>query len=313
MVHAAGAGGLRAAASFGGRAHDAGGLIVGLITLAAPDVTGNGFAPIERLLTAGTLETSLLLLLALKVAATAATVGSGAVGGLFTPSLLIGALAGGACAPLVAQLFGLQDGVLLGVLGMAAALSATTQAPLMSTLMVFEMTQEPAFVFPLMIATAAAYAVSQLFRQPGAYEVMARHLARYERRSRLSDALVSAVMRPPGALAPVSASPSEAARVGLEQKKRFVFVVDDESRFVGAIWTNDLLARADDDPAPALHELVLDEFPVVYAGQRLLDAWQIVVESPAERTPVLSDPVQRRVVGTVQKSDLLRRAGELFA
>ncbi|MBO1114765.1 chloride channel protein [Bordetella petrii] len=290
----------------------AGGLIVGLITLAAPEVTGNGFAPIERLLAAGTLETSLLLLLALKVAATAATVGSGAIGGMFTPSLLIGALAGSACAPLAGQWFGVHDGVLLGVLGMAAALSATTKAPFMSTLMVFEMTQESAFVFPLMIATAAAYAVSQLFGQSGAYEVTSRHRARDERRNRLADDTVAAVMRPSGGLASASASARQALQAGVDRKKRFVFVVDEARRFVGAIWTNDLLARAGDAPAPLLRDLVLDEFPVVYKGQPLREAWQIVVESPAERTPVLSDAVERRVIGFVQKSDLLRRAQDLF-
>jgi len=288
-----------------------GGLVVGLVTLAAPEVTGNGFEPIEQLLTSGTLEISLLGLLAFKVIATAATVGSGAVGGLFTPALLIGALAGMACAPLAVQWFGLHDSVLPGVLGMAAALSAVTQAPLMSTLMVFEMTQEAAFVFPLMVATAVAYAVSQLFRQTGAYEVMARHAARYERRSRLSDARVGAVMRAPNGLVPEDAAPRQALETGLAQKRRFVFVTDEASRFVGAIWTNDLLAHADDGRVP-LRDLVLKDFPVVYAGQRVLDVWQTVVESPAERTPVLSDPEHRRVVGIVQKSDLLRQAGDLF-
>lgn len=289
-----------------------GGAIVGVVTLVAPDVTGNGFEPIHRLLTTGALGTSLALLLVLKVVATAATVGSGAIGGLFTPSLLIGVLAGGACAPLIAHLFGLHDGLLMGVLGMAAALSATTQAPLMSTLMVFEMTQMPAFVFPLMIATAAAYAVSQLFRQEGAYEVLGRHRARHERRSRLSDALVAAVMRAPGLMATVSEPLAEVLQTSLAQKRRFIFVVDEKSRFVGAISTSDLLTRVEDPQAPPPRDIILEEFPVVYREQRLLDAWQVVIDSPAERTPVLSDAVERRVVGFVQKSDLLRRAGLLF-
>jgi CIC family chloride channel protein len=294
----------------------AGGLIVGLITLVAPDVTGNGFAPIARLFDGETLATPLLMLLGLKILATAATVGAGAIGGLFTPSLLIGALTGAVCAPLAAHIFGLQDSVvLLGVLGMAASLAATTQAPLMSTLMVFEMTQEPAFVFPLMVATVAAYATSMLFGQTGAYEVIARHRARYERRSRLSDATAGAVMRPAGLLAPGSAMLRDALEVGLKQKNRFVFVVDGAQRFVGAVWTNDLMSRvnAGEGTATTLLDIAGRDFPVVYAGQRLLDVWQTVVESPAERTPVLSDPDSRRVVGVLQKSELLKQARHLFS
>lgn len=293
-----------------------GGLIVGVITLIAPDVTGNGFEPIARLLDGDTLATPLLLLLGLKILATAATVGSGAIGGLFTPSLLIGALTGTVCAPFAAHAFGLQDSaVLFGVLGMAAALAATTQAPLMSTLMVFEMTQEPSFVFPLMIATVGAYAASMLFGQAGAYEVIARHRARYEGRSRLADATAGAVMRPPGLLAPASGTLQAALQVGLKQKNRFVFLVDDAQRFAGAVWTNDLMARvnAGEGGRAALREMADADFPVVYASQRLLDVWQTVVESPAERTPVLSDPTQRRVVGILQKSELLKQARQLFA
>ncbi|ARP83407.1 hypothetical protein CAL12_23040 [Bordetella genomosp. 8] len=292
-----------------------GGLIVGIITLAAPDVTGNGFAPIERLLDGHPMATPLLILLVLKVVATIATVGSGAIGGLFTPSLLIGALTGAACAPLAAQVFGVQDGVvLLGVLGMAAALAATTQAPLMSTLMVFEMTSEPTFVFPLMIATVAAYAVSMLFRLTGTYEVIARHRARDMRRALLADATAGGVMRPVGLLAPVSASLEEALRIGLAQRNRFVFLIDAGGRFAGAVWVNDLMARvnAGEGREATLARMATTDFPVVYADQRLLDVWQTVVESPAERTPVLSDREGRQVVGMLQKSELLKQAGSLF-
>jgi CIC family chloride channel protein len=291
------------------------GLIVGVITLVAPDVTGNGFAPIARLLDGGTLASPLLMLLVLKIVATAATVGAGAIGGLFTPSLLIGVLTGAVCAPMAAHCLGLQDSVLLlSVLGMAASLAATTQAPLMSTLMVFEMTQEASFIFPLMIASVAAYAVSMLFGQTGTYEVIARHRVRDERRRRLSDATTAAVMRPTGLLAMASATLGEALQVGLKQRNRFVFVVDNAQRFIGAVWTNDLIARvnAGEGGDTTLARIVTTDFPVVYASQRLVDVWQTVVESPAERTPVLSDLPGRRVVGMLQKSELLKQARNLF-
>jgi CIC family chloride channel protein len=268
------------------------------------------------MLDGSTLATPLLLLLALKVLATAATVGSGAIGGLFTPSLLIGALTGAACAPIASHLFGLHDSVvLLGVLGMAASLAATTQAPLMSTLMVFEMTSEPSFVFPLMIATVAAYAVSMLFGLTGTYEVIARHRARDERRSMIADATAGAMMRPTGLLAPVSATLEDALQIGLKQRNRFVFLVDDQQRFVGAVWVNDLMARvnAGEGKDATLARMASTDFPVVYAGQRLLDVWQTVVESPAERTPVLNDREGRQVVGMLQKSELLKQARNLFA
>jgi CIC family chloride channel protein len=293
----------------------AGGLVVGLITLVAPDVTGNGFAPIARLLTGDTLATPILALLALKILATAATVGSGSIGGLFTPSLMVGAMAGGAVGPLIAQWLGLPHSeVMLGVLGMAAALSATSQAPLMSTLMAFEMTQEATFVFPLMLATVVAYAVSMLFRQNSMYEIIARHRARSQERSRLSDATVRAIMRPTGPVAAPSTALRDVADIGVRQRNRYVFVVDADQRFVGAVLTSDVTAKVNAGLHDAsLMDMVTADFPVVYAGQRLLDVWQTVVESPAERTPVLDDNQSRKVIGMLRKSELLKQARHLFA
>lgn len=293
----------------------AGGLVVGVITLVAPEVAGNGFAPVAHLLEGGGFAAPLLLLLVLKVLATAATVGSGGIGGLFTPSLMIGALTGAACGPLVAHGMDMGGSVaLLTVAGMAAALAATTQAPLMSMLMVFEMTQEPSFIFPLMLATVLAYATSMLLGHPGTYDVIARHRARFERRTHLTDATAADAMCPADPTVPASACVAEAWQVGVKQKKRFVFVVDGSGRFRGAVWTQDLGARtAAGQGDEALDGLMVDAFPVVFASDRLVDVWQTVVESPAERTPVLADRRTRQLVGVLRKSDLLRQAGQLFA
>lgn len=295
-----------------------GGLLVGLITLLAPDVTGNGFAPIVSLLDGQALSSPLLVLLLLKILATAATVGAGAIGGLFTPALMIGALAGSACAPLAAHWLGVADStVLLGVAGMAAGLAATTQAPLMSTLMVFEMTQESTFVFPLMLATVVAYATSMALGDSGAYSVTARHRARSDRRSRLADATAGMVMRPLANPVRQDTPLREAMAVGVAGKNRFVFVVDDALHFKGAVWLQDVVARVNaggDEAAAAIgSSTYVADLPVVYADQRLFDVWQAVVESPAERTPVLADPQSRRLVGVLNKSELLKQARQLFA
>jgi CIC family chloride channel protein len=291
-----------------------GGLIVGLILTIAPDVAGNGFAPISTLLSGGTLAEPLLMLLALKILATAATIGSGAIGGLFTPALLLGALTALAGAPLLAHATGLSDmTVMLGVVGMAATLGATTHAPLMSTLMVFEMTQEPAFIFPLMLATIVAYVVSNMLGQNGVYAVTAHHFARYAMLTRLHDATAGDLMRPAQRLVPHDASLRCAREAGLVQKNRFVFLVAPDQTFAGTVSMHDLMLLPDDAASPRLADMANVDFPVVYAGQKLVDVWETVIESPAERTPVLSDPQERRVVGMLWKSDLLKQAQRLIS
>nr|MBA2816397.1 Cl- channel voltage-gated family protein [Candidatus Pantoea persica] len=90
------------------------------------------------------------LLLVLKTLATMLSVGSNAVGGLFTPSLLIGALLGAALH------LPIGDPLFYAAIGMAAVLAAVSQAPLMAILMVLEMTLNSMLLFPVMLAAVLA-------------------------------------------------------------------------------------------------------------------------------------------------------------
>ncbi len=65
-------------------------------------------------------------------------------------------------------------------------------------------------------------------------------------------------------------------------------------------------------PPTRLTDLLIPDFPVIYADQRVRDVWETVVDSPAERTPVLQDAQSRRLLGAVYKSDLLEQAKYLF-
>jgi len=292
-----------------------GGLLVGAMIMVAPEVAGNGYAPIVHLLRNEPVSVALLTLLMLKIGATAATVGSGAVGGLFTPSLLVGALTGmGSVTVLNHFLPGSgQSVILFGVVGMAAALAATSQAPLMSTLMVFEMTREPLLIFPIMLATVIAYGVASILGQTGTYAVIARHRERFDSRSNLMEVTVGMVMRPLERFVYEDATVAQAREQGLAEKNRFVFVLDRQQAFVGAVWMHDLMAVQDAaGQAAGLAPLVHRDFTVVYATDRLRDVWETVVVSPAERVPVLADPVSRRMVGMLPKSDVLRRARDLL-
>jgi CIC family chloride channel protein len=110
-----------------------------------------------------------LLLLLGKCLATTASVSSGSPGGVFTPSLLIG----GAVGFLYAYALGsvAQLGPLGGyaLVGMAAAIAATTHAPLMAAVLVFELSGDYAIALPLVLATALATLVSRGLRRDSIY------------------------------------------------------------------------------------------------------------------------------------------------
>lgn len=143
-----------------------GGLIVGIVSIFVPQVWGNGYSVIGHILQGDLVGLWLLTILAAKVLATAATVGSGAVGGVLTPTLFIGcavgSLVGGGLHQLMPTIVSVPAAYAL--IGMGGFLSATTLAPLTSILMIFEMTADYEIVLPLMLACVTAHYTAKVYR-----------------------------------------------------------------------------------------------------------------------------------------------------
>ena len=143
-----------------------GGLTVGLISIFFPQVWGNGYSVVNSLLHQGIGWQLLILILVFKVIATAATIGSGSVGGVFTPTLFIGATFGSLYGTALGALFPSVTSAAsaYGIVGMGAFLAATTHAPLMAILMIFEMTLDYDITLPLMLACVIAYTTARVYR-----------------------------------------------------------------------------------------------------------------------------------------------------
>src|SRR5471032_1758977 len=292
-----------------------GGLAVGLVAMVSPLVLGNGFEVIDLILNDGDLHTSLLLVLVLKIVATAITVGSGAVGGLFTPSLLIGA-ASGALVCTFLQGLGFDPGPvgLYAAIGMSALLAATSHAPLMSIMMAFEMTLNSSLLFPLMLATAISYVVASRLKEGGTYPVLTRHNARFLAKNEFEYSTVASLVTPCSKMY-VDASLSEVVSEGLKQRTRYVYVVDREERFLGVVPTNVLASGIidgslkSDDPIDAFIE---QEFTTLFQQASYEQAWAMFSNSPLERLPVLENAQSRRLLGVITKAALLSKAKDFI-
>jgi CIC family chloride channel protein len=147
-----------------------GGAIVGAMAIALPQVTGNGYEAINLILSQRLELSVLVLLFFAKAVATTASVSSGSPGGVFTPSLLLGAALGGFVGHLVAR-FGPESGAIAAyaLVGMAAVVAATTHAPLMATVLVFELSGDYAIVLPLLTACAIATVLSRRVHRESIY------------------------------------------------------------------------------------------------------------------------------------------------
>ncbi len=162
-----------------------GGLIVGALSVVNPEVWGNGYSVVNSMLHTQWAWQAVAAILLLKTLATAASVGSGAVGGVFTPTLFVGAALGALYGTGLQALFPAGDLSAVSsyaIVGMGALLAATTYAPLMSILMIFEMTLSYEVMLPLMLACVTGYVVAHRIRPDSVY---AKSLAS-NRRARLA-------------------------------------------------------------------------------------------------------------------------------
>jgi CIC family chloride channel protein len=147
-----------------------GGLLAGALISVLPEVSGNGYEPLNAVLNGHYGLQFVLLLLVGKCLATTASVSSGNPGGVFTPTLFLGGAIGFAYASLLGRL-GVPVGPSGGyaLVGMAAATAASTHAPLMAAVMVFELSGDYAIALPLVLATALATFISRRLRRDSIY------------------------------------------------------------------------------------------------------------------------------------------------
>ncbi len=156
-----------------------GGLAVGALAIGLPQVTGNGYEAINLILDGRMAIGLIMVLLVGKAVATTASVSSGSPGGVFTPSLFIGAALGGAVGHAAARIAASNtlDAVQgYALIGMAAMTAATTHAPIMAAVMVFELSGDYAIALPLLIATSVATILSRWLRTDSIYsDELRRH------------------------------------------------------------------------------------------------------------------------------------------
>jgi len=135
-----------------------GGLILGAAGLYYPEILGVGYGAIDLALAQELAWWLLLLLIVIKILATSITIGSGGSGGIFAPSLFLGAMAGGFFGTVVHQLFPAVTASpgAYSIVGMGAVVSATTHGPLAAMLILFELTGNYKIILPLMFSCILA-------------------------------------------------------------------------------------------------------------------------------------------------------------
>ncbi|MDU0349744.1 chloride channel protein, partial [Actinomyces sp. MRS3W] len=145
-----------------------GGLLVGALLLAVPEMYGESTAVLDRALDGDYTVAALLGLTATKILATSLTLGVGLVGGVFAPSLCIGATLGAAFGTAIAP-GSAETAAIFGVIGMGAVFSGSARAPITATILIIEMTGQYHLLLPLMLAVALATTMSRFLTRTTIY------------------------------------------------------------------------------------------------------------------------------------------------
>jgi chloride channel protein, CIC family len=151
-----------------------GGLTVGVLGWFFPNVMGVGYSYVGQALNGEMLIKTMAVLVLLKLVATATCYASGNAGGIFGPSLFLGAMTGGAVGGVAHMLFPDSTGSAgaYALVGMGTAFAGIVRTPLTSVIMIFEITRDYSIIVPLMISNLLAYFISSRLQKEPIYDAL---------------------------------------------------------------------------------------------------------------------------------------------
>jgi CIC family chloride channel protein len=152
----------------------AGGLAAGIMLVFVPQVMGVGYQYVDQAMNGGLVLKIMILLCAAKLVATVISYASGNAGGIFAPSLYIGAMAGGAFGLLMQSYAPFPTGGpgAYALVGMGVLFAGIIRAPMTSVFMIFELTQDYQILVPLMVANMISLLISKHFQPKPVYQAL---------------------------------------------------------------------------------------------------------------------------------------------
>jgi CIC family chloride channel protein len=291
-----------------------GGLVVGILGWYFPRVLGVGYAFVGQALNGQMLVGAMALLCILKLIATSSCYASGNAGGIFGPSLYIGAMMGGAVGGGAHMLLPDYTGSAgaYALVGMGAVFAGIVRVPLTSVIMIFEMTRDYSIIVPLMISNLISYYISSRLQEEPIYEALQHqdgiHLPSGAR-AREALLMVGNAFRSDATVLAATQTVAEAAKL---DHQRGAWPVVDDSGLRGMVTAAQLEAA---DPHQTFGELApppgpiqtlnAENFPHLHTDHPLDLAMSRIAQTGLPVLPVVSRDNVRQLKGAVSVSDIL--------
>lgn len=291
-----------------------GGLVMGIVGIFIPHVFGVGYDAIELAIRGNMAFVLLLSLIFLKIFATSVTIGSGGSGGVFAPSLFIGAMTGGAFGCIAHFLF---PGVTAtsgaySLVGMGAVLAAATHGPINGIIILFEMTGSYKIILPLMLSCIIAAVLSGQIRRESIYtlklirrgvDIRAGREVNVLRSLFVRDAMTKDVVTVPEDL-PLP----DLVRFTLEGRYSSFPVVDRQGLLSGIVTFQDfkeILFEEGLENLVVAGDIAVPGVITVTEGENLDRALRKIGFRNIEQLPVVAEGNPRKIVGILSRRDIL--------
>jgi CIC family chloride channel protein len=291
-----------------------GGAMIGVVGIWLPHIFGVGYEAINEALNGTMIWYFMVILVVVKIAAVSVTIGSGGSGGVFAPSLFIGAMLGGAVGTVVHSLWPASTAGpgAYALVGMGAVVAAGTHAPITAILIIFELTNEYKIILPLMISCIIATLLATRLQRSSIYtlKLLRRGIDIYK--GRAVNVLEAIPVRDVVRADVVTVSPED--HIGSVVTKLInhpgttLFVTDEDDALEGVI-TADQIRPVMTDAASldalliAQDVMVEREYPTVSPRDSLADVMRHLGMYRGEM-PVLEDG---RLVGVIWPSSVIWR------
>ena len=255
-----------------------GGLLLGLLLLALPQLYGVGYPVLENGITGKYMVAMLLVLLVGKILATSITIAIGGSGGVFAPALFLGAMLGSAFGQGVNHIapgLGVVPGA-YALVAMGAVFAGATRAPITAVIILFELTGEYSIILPLMLAVVTAAGISRKLSPDTIYTAKLRRRgvdpAGRPNTEGLGGIAVRRVMTPPPASLTTDLGAQAAARRLLASGRRALPVASNHGEFIGILTSSAVAsALASDADAEEVTVSSLVEMPAVVDPDMTID------------------------------------------
>ncbi len=293
-----------------------GGLVVGLMGWFAPQVLGVGYGYVGDALNGRLALKLMALLVVLKLLGATTSYASGNAGGIFGPSLFIGAMLGGTVGSVAHRLLPTYTATAgaYALVGMGAAFAGIVRAPMTSVVMIFETTRDYTVIVPLMISNLVSFFISLRLQPTPIYTALAFqngiHLPTVETRQHHDQHQVIQAMHPAVEVLAAQATVGEALERAASSAFR-AWLVTDQRGVIGVISLEKLERElAEGTAAKRLGELVgASAFPHAHPDQTLDLVLERMGAARVELLPVVSRADVHKLEGVITMRDVLNSYG----